>query len=338
MDESERTDKKKVTLKRGISVALFLATLALLKATSEKNPQPVDVSSISKMNPLSGLSLEATLLPTNIAEYYPDTTVTSAILTPEEPLSDSHLENTILYPNEVTTSGFPKIKIAIDLEGDHSLNIHFMDIVSNGIKISETSLASEYIKSTLLPVLLSYPSFFFENTEQVPTSIILTTELQAFDKISNSWHPIKGAARCREGQSYIYLNMGADLETIHHELFHHISELIITSENGNSLDITKTLEDITASEGLTYTPELSLEEISHCTDTYPNGFASCYGKKDATEDGATIVAKLMTGNKKLFKRIQTDLVLKQKVDAIVQWYNIVTNGVINEDYFRNLIK
>lgn len=225
---------------------------------------------------------------------------------------------------------------------------YLQDDTSEPVKLTEhlTSMgfdeqgvqdASELIRDIFTPTLNKYSPSFFHNMKGISPYILFSSDLQLFSDKDAKWIRIGGTVIEIENSYVVLFDISQPKESLDHEIYHLFSDNMPLLKNDETIESIDTiLQSITEDAGLSYKSDLSLEEISACSDVDPSGFYNCYGSWNSNEDGATIATALVNGDKHLWERIKTDDALAKKVDAIIDLYAIASNGEMDRQYFEDV--
>lgn len=188
--------------------------------------------------------------------------------------------------------------------------------------------------------LCKYPPEFYENIRELNWGIYLGKDLiqiidgELFNVDGFSFKDINGNPRIVID---IFNTLRVSALVLHHDMFHQISDNSpLVTNNALMTNIDDSLLSIDREHGLPSHQYQHYGEVDNCTDSNPLGFASCYGQWNPDEDGAEIAKSLMTGDLNLWKRSQTDKALREKMIQVMNMYEFISNGKMNEIFFSEL--
>lgn len=195
--------------------------------------------------------------------------------------------------------------------------------------------------------LTQYPPEYFQTLRNVPWPWGITAGVELERKDEDGWQriggtvigtPDTGLSVCLNvNGGYRGVIAGASRLALHHELWHLASNPDVTTRIIPKLNIEEQISQIDKSHGLQSDKYKAYKDASSCEGvSVPPGFAECYGEYGVSEDGATIASRLMMGDRNLWKRMDSDNILREKAQAIIEIYKALSANKMGQAFFEEM--
>lgn len=181
-----------------------------------------------------------------------------------------------------------------------------------------------------------FPPEFLELVKSLNIHTKLVHQAMKFDKNSGVWVPVGGFVDIIDSHIAIVLVSGAEKSSMDHELTHAIVDYVHIPGNAPVPHIYQSFYAIQKKYDLDYLPQgTGYGKANECDRSIVTpGYDYCYGQWNVKEDVATISESLLAGE---INNYESDPVLREKIDAIIAYFEYLSEGTMNREYFERLV-
>ncbi len=230
------------------------------------------------------------------------------------------------------------VEILPELENNEWHEFH-NGFIANGYPEDEISNSATNFGNFLEEYFTKFTPEFLDLVESLNIHIKLVHQGMEFDQDSGIWIPIGGFVDTIDNHLTIVLVSGAEKSSMDHELTHLIADHVSIPWEAPVPHIYQSFYAIQKKYNLDYLPrDTSYGKVNECDRSIViPGYDYCYGQWNVKEDVATIAESLLAGESKNYERAESDPALREKIDAIIAYFEYLSKGTMNREYFEKLV-